>query len=71
MHTSIALMRSLTQFTATVHAALQSMTRPNLVSLEADPTLPEVLKAANACFDRWRRPNDVVRRLCCITKGGV
>jgi len=31
------------------------------------PTLPEVLKAVNACFDRWRRPNDVLRRLCCIT----
>ena len=30
-------------------------------------TLPEVLKAVNACFDRWRRPNDVLRRLCCIT----
>lgn len=29
-------------------------------------TLPEVLKAVNACFDRWRRPNKVLRRLCCI-----
>ena len=30
-------------------------------------TLPEVLLAVNACFDRWRRPNQVLRRLCCIT----
>jgi transposase len=30
-------------------------------------TLPDVLKAVNACFDRWRRPNNVLRRLCCIT----
>ena len=30
-------------------------------------TLPDVLKAVNACFDRWRRPNKVLRRLCCIT----
>jgi len=30
-------------------------------------TLADVLKAANACFDRWRRPNNVLRRLCCIT----
>jgi len=30
------------------------------------PTLEEVLQAVNACFDRWRRPNDVLRRLCCI-----
>ena len=29
--------------------------------------LPEVLLAVNACFDRWRRPNQVLRRLCCIT----
>ena len=29
-------------------------------------TLPEVLKAVTACFDRWRRPNEVLRRLCCI-----
>jgi transposase len=27
-------------------------------------TLPEVLMAVNACFDRWRRPNTVLRRLC-------
>ncbi|MHB8563314.1 MAG: transposase [Acidiferrobacteraceae bacterium] len=30
-------------------------------------TLPEVLKAVSACFDRWRRPNKVLHRLCCIT----
>ena len=30
-------------------------------------TLPEVLQAVNACFDRWRRPNKVLWRLCCIT----
>ena len=30
-------------------------------------TLPQVLKVINACFDRWRRPNDVLRRLFCVT----
>ncbi|MGH8252279.1 MAG: IS630 family transposase [Steroidobacteraceae bacterium] len=30
------------------------------------PTLAEVLHAVNACFDAWRRPNRVLRRLCCI-----
>ena len=30
-------------------------------------TLDEVLRAVNACFDRWRRPNPILRRLCCIT----
>jgi transposase len=33
-------------------------------------TLPDVLnvlKAVNACFDRWRQPNNVLHRLCCIT----
>ena len=30
------------------------------------PTLEEVLEAVNACFDRWRRPNRILRRLCCI-----
>jgi transposase len=30
-------------------------------------TLGEVLQAVNACFDSWRRPNAVLRRLCCIT----
>lgn len=29
--------------------------------------LPDVLMAVNACFDRWRRPNKILRRLCCIT----
>ena len=32
------------------------------------PTLGEVLKAVNACFNRWRRPNAILRRLCCITR---
>ena len=31
------------------------------------PTLEEVIKAVNACFDRWCRTNGVLRRLCCIT----
>jgi transposase len=30
-------------------------------------TLAEVLNAVNACFDRWRKPNKVLHRLCCIT----
>ena len=30
------------------------------------PTLEEVLEAVNACFDRWRRPNRILRRQCCI-----
>jgi len=30
------------------------------------PTLGEVLKAVNACFNRWRHPNAILRRLCCI-----
>ena len=29
-------------------------------------TLQEVLEAVSACFDRWRLPNSVLRRLCCI-----
>ena len=29
-------------------------------------TLVEVLKAVDACFRRWIRPNEVLRRLCCI-----
>lgn len=29
-------------------------------------TLTEVLEAVSACFDRWRMPNPVLRRLCCI-----
>jgi transposase len=27
-------------------------------------TLGEVLQAVNACLDRWRQPNVVLRRLC-------
>jgi transposase len=30
-------------------------------------TLTEVLKAVSVCFDRWRQPNKVLHRLCCIT----
>jgi transposase len=30
-------------------------------------TLPAVLEAVTECFQRWQRPNDVLRRLCCIT----
>ena len=30
------------------------------------PTLANVLDAVNRCFDAWRRPNRVLRRLCCI-----
>ena len=30
-------------------------------------TLLEVLRAVNACFDRWRHPNAILWRLCCIT----
>lgn len=29
-------------------------------------TLNEVLEVVSACFDAWRRPNRVLRRLCCI-----
>lgn len=29
--------------------------------------LAEVLKAVSTCFDRWRKPNKVLHRLCCIT----
>jgi transposase len=31
------------------------------------PTLPAVLKAVTVCFQRWQRPNETLRRLCCIT----
>ena len=31
------------------------------------PTLEEVVKVVNGCFDRWRRANRVPRRLCSIT----
>jgi transposase len=30
-------------------------------------TLAEVSRAVSACFDRWRKPNTVLHRLCCIT----
>lgn len=30
------------------------------------PTLPAVLDAVTACFHRWEKPNEVLRRLCCI-----
>ena len=30
-------------------------------------TLDAVLQAVNTCFDHWRRPNLILRRLCCIT----
>lgn len=29
-------------------------------------TLVEVLEAVEACFGHWTRPNEVLRRLCCI-----
>ena len=47
---------------AAVPAALQSATHNRYFA-----TLPDVLKAVSACFDRWRRANNVLRRLCCIT----
>lgn len=30
-------------------------------------TLAEVLAAADVCFLPWKKPNQVLRRLCCIT----
>jgi transposase len=30
------------------------------------PTLEGVLNAVDTCFDRWRKQNNVLRRLCCI-----
>jgi transposase len=30
------------------------------------PKLQQVLEAVNGCFNRWRKPNAVLRRLCCI-----
>jgi len=30
-------------------------------------TLDDVLYAVNSCFNHWRRPNPILRRLCCIT----
>jgi len=29
--------------------------------------LAEVMKTVSACFDRWRKPNKLLHRLCCIT----
>ena len=63
---------------AAVPTALQSATGPYRVRVwkltrrlathnRYFATLPDVLKAVNACFDQWRRPNAVLRRLCCIT----
>jgi transposase len=31
------------------------------------PALEDIVRAVSACFDRWRRPNAVLKRLCCIT----
>jgi len=31
------------------------------------PALDELVAAVTACFDRWRKPNSVLRRLCGIT----
>lgn len=31
------------------------------------PTLEQLVEAVSICFDRWRRPNEGLRRLCCIT----
>jgi transposase len=31
------------------------------------PTLEELVSAVTSCFDRWRTPNSVLRRLCGIT----
>jgi transposase len=30
-------------------------------------TLEAVLQAINACFRLWQKPNQILRRLCCIT----
>jgi transposase len=30
-------------------------------------TLAELLSVVSTCFDAWRRPNRILRRLCCIT----
>jgi transposase len=30
------------------------------------PTLDELLAAVDICFDRWRKPNSILRRLCGI-----
>ena len=31
------------------------------------PTLEELIAAVSECFDRWKRPNSALRRLCGIT----
>lgn len=31
------------------------------------PDLLAVLQAVTTCFIRWQRPNEILRRLCCIT----
>ena len=31
------------------------------------PTLAAVLEVVTACFRRWQRPNETLRRLCCVT----
>lgn len=31
------------------------------------PMLSAVMDAVTACFQRWQRPNETLRRLCCIT----
>lgn len=30
------------------------------------PTLAAVMDAVTGCFQRWQRPNETLRRLCCI-----
>jgi transposase len=30
------------------------------------PTLEELIAAVSECFDRWKRPNSALRRLCGI-----
>jgi transposase len=30
------------------------------------PSLPHVLDAVTACFRQWHKPNETLRRLCCI-----
>jgi len=34
-------------------------------------TLPAVLDAVTNCFHQWERPNNVLRRLCCIIQDAV
>jgi hypothetical protein len=59
-----------------VSAAIQSAADPHRASLEVGPpiathnrffaTLGALLTAVSTCFDRWRKPNSVLRRLCGI-----